>query len=62
MNEVLAQLVYWLNQELADQRIVVKHLQEDLYDGQVLQKLLERLAKIRVSVQRPGRCRLKCRK
>lgn len=33
----------WINDELAAQRIIVQDLVEDLYDGQVLQKLLEKL-------------------
>ena len=33
-------LVDWINDELANQRIIVKSLEDDLYDGQVLQKLL----------------------
>ena len=33
-------LVDWINDELADQRIIVKDLQEDLYDGLILQKLI----------------------
>jgi len=36
-------LVDWINDELADQRIIVKVIDDDLYDGQVLQKLLEKL-------------------
>lgn len=36
-------LIDWINDELADQRIIVKDLEADLYDGQVLQKLLEKL-------------------
>lgn len=33
----------WINDELAEQRIIVKNLEEDMYDGQVFQKLWERL-------------------
>lgn len=47
--QVVDLLIYWLNEELADQRIVVRHLQEDLFDGQIIQKLLEKLEQIRVS-------------
>ncbi|KAF7266099.1 beta-parvin [Rhynchophorus ferrugineus] len=36
-------LIEWVNDELASQRIIVQDLSEDLYDGQVLQKLLEKL-------------------
>jgi len=33
-------LIDWINDELADQRIIVKDLEEDLFDGQILQKLI----------------------
>jgi len=33
-------LIDWINDELADQRIIVKNMEDDLYDGQILQKLL----------------------
>uniref|UniRef100_V5G4K4 Beta-parvin n=1 Tax=Anoplophora glabripennis TaxID=217634 RepID=V5G4K4_ANOGL len=42
-NELLNVLMEWVNDELASQRIIVQDLSEDLYDGQVLQKLLEKL-------------------
>ncbi|KAL0280542.1 UNVERIFIED_CONTAM: hypothetical protein PYX00_001803 [Menopon gallinae] len=41
--ELIKVLIEWLNDELADQRIIVKDIEEDLFDGQVLQKLLEKL-------------------
>jgi parvin len=40
----------WINDELADQRIVVKDIQEDIYDGLVIQKLLERLTGVKIEV------------
>ncbi|CAG9771092.1 unnamed protein product [Ceutorhynchus assimilis] len=40
LNDVI---IEWINDELASQRIIVQDLMEDLYDGQVLQKLLEKL-------------------
>lgn len=43
LKELMEILVEWINDELANQRIIVKTLDEDLYDGQVLQKLLEKL-------------------
>ncbi len=33
-------LLEWINDELAEYRIVLKHLEEDLFDGQILQKLI----------------------
>ncbi|CAB3406888.1 unnamed protein product [Caenorhabditis bovis] len=50
LGQVVNLLIYWLNEELAEQRIVVKNLQEDLYDGQIIQKLLEKLEQIRIEV------------
>ncbi|XP_046996487.1 beta-parvin isoform X1 [Schistocerca americana] len=44
LKELIAVLIEWINDELADQRIIVKDIEEDLYDGQVLQKLLEKLS------------------
>ncbi|MGH0173898.1 UNVERIFIED_CONTAM: hypothetical protein FKN15_001454 [Acipenser sinensis] len=37
--ELLRVLIDWINNELEEDRIIVKDLEEDLYDGQVLQKL-----------------------
>jgi len=36
-------LIDWMNDELAADRIIVQDIEEDLYDGQVLQKLMEKL-------------------
>ncbi len=33
-------IIEWINNELAESRIIVKDLQEDLYDGYILQLLL----------------------
>ncbi|XP_068900617.1 beta-parvin [Tenebrio molitor] len=43
-------LIDWVNDELASQRIIVQDLAEDLYDGQVLQKLLEKLTNDKLDV------------
>lgn len=43
VKELLSVLIEWINDELADQRIIVKNIEEDLYDGQVLHKLWEKL-------------------
>lgn len=37
--ELMNILIDWVNDVLADHRIIVKNLEQDLYDGQVLQKL-----------------------
>lgn len=44
-------LIEWINDELASQRIIVQDLAEDLYDGQVLQKLLEKLTGDKLDVR-----------
>lgn len=33
-------LLDWINDVLADDRIIVKDIEEDLFDGQILQKLV----------------------
>ncbi|GAB6028637.1 hypothetical protein CHUAL_004469 [Chamberlinius hualienensis] len=43
LKHLIEVLIDWINDELASQRIIVKDIEEDLYDGQVLQKLLEKL-------------------
>ncbi|MBV97497.1 Beta-parvin, partial [Eschrichtius robustus] len=44
LKELVKVLIDWINDVLVEERIIVKQLEEDLYDGQVLQKLLEKLA------------------
>lgn len=43
MQELQQVLIDWINDELANQRIIVKNIEEDMYDGQVLHKLWENL-------------------
>uniref|UniRef100_A0A8B9LA02 Parvin, beta n=1 Tax=Astyanax mexicanus TaxID=7994 RepID=A0A8B9LA02_ASTMX len=43
-------LIDWINNELEEDRIIVKDLEEDLYDGQVLQKLYEKLSGRKLNV------------
>ncbi|CAG0885139.1 unnamed protein product [Darwinula stevensoni] len=50
LKELITILIDWINDELADQRIIVKDIEEDLYDGQVLQKLLEKLNNVLLEV------------
>ena len=40
---LIAVLVEWINDELAEHRIIVQNVDEDLSDGQVLQKLLGKM-------------------
>jgi len=37
-------LIDWINNELADKRVIVKDLQEDIFDGQILHLLIEKLS------------------
>ncbi|XP_047406354.1 beta-parvin [Sciurus carolinensis] len=48
--ELVKVLLDWINDVLVEDRIIVKQLEEDLYDGQVLQKLLEKLANRKLNV------------
>ncbi|XP_032501667.1 beta-parvin isoform X7 [Phocoena sinus] len=48
--ELVKVLIDWVNDVLVGERIIVKQLEEDLYDGQVLQKLLEKLAGCKLNV------------
>ncbi|XP_067145096.1 beta-parvin isoform X2 [Centruroides vittatus] len=50
LKELMRVLIDWINDELADQRIIVKDIEEDLYDGQILQKLLEKLTEVKLDV------------
>ncbi|VDD74869.1 unnamed protein product [Mesocestoides corti] len=43
VKELIETLIDWINKELIDERILVRDVEADLYDGQVLQKLLEKL-------------------
>ncbi|NXU61674.1 PARVA protein, partial [Horornis vulcanius] len=43
-------LIDWINDVLVGERIIVKDLAEDLYDGQVLQKLFEKLESEKLNV------------
>uniref|UniRef100_A0A3B4B3E7 Calponin-homology (CH) domain-containing protein n=1 Tax=Periophthalmus magnuspinnatus TaxID=409849 RepID=A0A3B4B3E7_9GOBI len=43
-------LIDWINSELEEDRIIVKDLEEDCYDGQVLQKLFEQLSGRKLNV------------
>ncbi|KAM7535419.1 hypothetical protein Aperf_G00000096903 [Anoplocephala perfoliata] len=43
IKELIQKLIEWINRELIDERILVRDIEADLYDGQVLQKLIEKL-------------------
>jgi len=48
VNSLVSMLLEWINSEFVEQRILVRDLEEDLYDGQILQKLIEKLSGIKV--------------
>lgn len=48
IKDVIALLMHWMNDELAEQRIIVKDVLEDVFDGLVIQKLLEKLTGLKV--------------
>lgn len=48
--ELVHTLVNWINDELNEQRIIVKELEADLYDGQVLGRLVEKLSSTKLDV------------
>lgn len=44
-------LIDWINSELADKRVIVKDIQEDMYDGQILQMLIGELMSFKVGIK-----------
>jgi len=48
--ELLKVIITWINDELVEERIIVINIEEDLYDGQVLQKLWEKLTGQKLNV------------
>ncbi|ETN61771.1 parvin [Anopheles darlingi] len=50
VKELLQVLIDWINDELVEERIIVSNIEEDLYDGQVLQKLWEKLSNNKLNV------------
>merc|ERR1712150_77697 len=50
LKDLIGILIEWVNDELHGERIIVQDVEEDLYDGQVLQKLLEKLTGERLAV------------
>lgn len=47
---LISSLTNWINDELSQQRIIVKDLQDDLFDGQILGKLIEKLHQIKLDI------------
>jgi len=50
LKDLISILIEWVNDELHSERIIVQDVEEDLYDGQVLQKLLEKLTGEKLAV------------
>lgn len=48
--QLISSLINWINDELSQQRIIVKDLQDDLYDGQILGKLIEKLHQLKLDI------------
>jgi len=50
VRQLIENLKTWINTTLQEQRIIVRSLENDLYDGTVLQKLLDVMAGIQISM------------
>lgn len=51
LQELKTFLIDWINNELNQEHIVVKSLEEDLFDGLILHHLLQKIAHIKVEVE-----------
>ncbi|XP_059393939.1 alpha-parvin-like [Carassius carassius] len=58
LQELLKVLIDWINDVLVGERIIVKDLTEDLYDGQILQKLFENLEGEKLNVAEVTQCEI----
>ncbi|NWU03670.1 PARVG protein, partial [Urocynchramus pylzowi] len=52
LEELKLFLIEWINRTLREEHIVVKSLEEDLYDGLVLHHLLENLGSLKLDVEK----------
>ncbi|KAM9388100.1 gamma-parvin [Phaethornis superciliosus] len=52
LEELKLLLIDWLNKTLKEEHIIVKNLEEDLYDGLVLHHLLEKLGGLKLDVDK----------
>ncbi|KFV90506.1 PREDICTED: gamma-parvin-like, partial [Eurypyga helias] len=52
LEELKLLLIDWINTTLKEEHIVVKSLEEDLYDGLVLHHLLEKLGSLKLDVDK----------
>uniref|UniRef100_A0A8C2GLU9 Parvin, alpha b n=1 Tax=Cyprinus carpio TaxID=7962 RepID=A0A8C2GLU9_CYPCA len=58
LQELMKVLIDWISDVLVRERIIVKDLVEDLYDGQVLQKLFENLEGEKLNVAEVTQCEI----
>lgn len=50
VRDLFQTLIDWINDELVEERIIVSNIEQDLYDGQVLHKLWEKLTGHKLNV------------
>lgn len=50
VRDLFQTLIEWINDELVEERIIVSNIEQDLYDGQVLHKLWEKLTGNKLNV------------
>lgn len=50
VRDLFQTLIDWVNDELVEERIIVSNIEQDLYDGQVLHKLWEKLTGNKLNV------------
>lgn len=51
LEPIIKMLIGWINNELSDKRVIIKDLQEDMYDGQIFQLLIEKLSNSKLSTE-----------
>jgi parvin len=52
LDPLIKVLIEWINNELSESRIIIKDLQEDIYDGQILQMLIEKLSGLQLTTSK----------
>lgn len=50
VRDLFQTIIDWINDELVEERIIVSNIEQDLYDGQVLHKLWEKLTGNKLNV------------
>ncbi|PIK51791.1 putative beta-parvin-like isoform X3 [Apostichopus japonicus] len=51
LKELMQVLKEWITEELKEQRIIIRNLEEDLHDGQILGNLVEKLSGVKLEVR-----------